>query len=116
MAEKTSNSVFQETGIDFFKMFGEFPKEKKYLFQKTFSLTSLLEKYEIQIETSDFNLELEALGIIERYGKGWKILDFQFGKNDKFKNENNPRYFEETFEKLLNLVFPPKEFFDMPKI
>jgi hypothetical protein len=116
LAEKTSTSVFQETGIDFFKMFGEFPKEKKYIFQNSFSLTSLLEKHDIEIETSDFNLELEVLGIIERYGKGWKILDLQFGKNEKFKNENNPRYFEETFEKLLNLVFPPKDFFDMPRI
>ena len=119
LAGKTSNFVFQETGIDFLKMYGGFQKEietPKHSFQNSFSLTSLLEKHNIQIITSKFNLKLEKLGIIERYGKSWKILDLEFGINETYQNDNNPRYFEETFEKLLNLVYLPKESFEMPRI
>ena len=119
LAEKTSHSVFKKTGIDFLKMYGGFQKEvekPKYSFKNSFSLTSLLEKNNIQIQTSKFNLELEKLGIIERYGKSWKILDLQFGINEDYRNDNNPKYFEETFEELLNLVYPPKEFCRMPTI
>ena len=119
LTEKTSKSVFQETGIDFLKMYGGFQKEvekPKYNFKNSFSLTSLLEKYDIQIRTSKFNLKLEKLGIIERYGKSWKILNLDFGINEDYQNDNNPRYFDESFEELLNLVFPPQNIFEMPTI
>ena len=115
-AEKTSNSVFLETGIDFLKMFGGFPKEEKHSFQNSFSLTLLLEKHNVQIQTYKFNLKLEKLGIIEKRGKSWFILNLDFGRNEDYQNENNPRYFEETFEKLLNLVYPSKEICEMPTI
>jgi len=116
LAEKTSNSVFLETGIDFLKMFGGFPKEEKHSFQNSFSLTSLLEKHNIQIQTSKFNLKLEKLGIIEKKGKNWFILNLDFGINENYQNDNNPRYFEDNFEKLINLVYPPKEICEMPTI
>jgi len=116
LAGKTSNYVFLETGIDFLKMFGGFPKDEKHSFQNSFSLTSLLEKHNIQIQTYKFNLKLEKLGIIEKRGKSWFILNFDFGRNEDYQNENNPRYFEETFEKLLNLVYPSKEICEMPTI
>ena len=119
LAEKTSNSVFQETGIDFLKMYGGFQKEvvkPRHSFKNIFSLTSLLEKYDIQIRTSKFNLKLEKLGIIERYGKSWKLLNLDFGINEYYKDESNPRYFDESFEELLKLVYPPTDFFEMPKI
>jgi prophage antirepressor-like protein len=105
LAEKTSNSVFLETGIDFLKMFGGFPKDKNYGFQKSFTLTSLLEKHNIQMVTSEFNLKLAKIGIIERMGKNWLLLNLKFGRNESYKSEINPRYFAETFETLLKLAF-----------
>jgi len=105
LAETTSNSVFLETGIDFLKMFGGFPKDKNYGFQKSFTLTSLLEKHNIQMVTSEFNLKLAKIGIIERMGKNWLLLNLKFGRNESYKSEINPRYFAETFETLLKLAF-----------
>ena len=107
LAEKTSNSVAQKTGIDFVEMFGGFPKEtKKHSFKSSFSLTSLLEKSNIQIRTSEFNLKLEKIGVVEKRGRNWFILKPEFGINEKYENKTNPKYFEESFENLLNLVFP----------
>ena len=76
----------------------------------------LLEKHNIQIRASEFNLKLQDLGIIERYEKSWKILNLYFGRNEDYQNETNPRYFEESFDDLLNLVFPKNIDFEMPKI
>jgi len=105
LAEKTSKIVAVKTGIDFLEIFGGF-QEVKHSFQNSFSLTSLLEKYDIQILTYKFNLKLEKLGIIERCGENWKILNLDFGINEYYKDESNPRYFEDSFEELLKLVFP----------
>lgn len=106
LAEKTSHSVFLETGIDFLKMFGEFPKENRHNFQNSFSLTSLLEKNNIEIQTYKFNIKLSKIGIIEKRGKNWFILNLDFGKNEDYQNDTYPNYFEDTFQDLLKLVYP----------
>ena len=85
-----------------------------------FSLTDLLSKHDIKMSTMSFNKLLEANGIIEtktrksrstKSGtKTFKALTpfgLQFGRNDSSphnKNEVQPLYFEDTFDKLLSIL------------
>ena len=85
-----------------------------------FSLTDLLSKHDIKMSTMSFNKLLEANGIIEtktrksrstKSGtKTFKALTpfgLQFGRNDSSphnKNEVQPLYFEDTFDKLLSII------------
>lgn len=85
-----------------------------------FSLTDLLAKHNIKMSAISFNKLLEANGVIEtkirksRHTKSgtktFKALTpfgLQFGRNDSSphnKNEVQPLYFEDTFDKLLSTL------------
>lgn len=85
-----------------------------------FSLTDLLSKHDIKMSTMSFNKLLEANGIIEtktrksrstksgtKTFKALTTFGLQFGRNDSSphnKNEVQPLYFEDTFDKLLSIL------------
>ena len=73
-------------------------------YKETFSLTELLEVFQISILPQDFNRKLKNFGIIKWSQGNWILLDLKFGRNFPFDDKTNPRYFKSTFQKLLDIV------------
>jgi phage anti-repressor protein len=74
-------------------------------YKETFSLTELLEVFQISILPQDFNRKLKNFGIIKWSQGNWILLDLKFGRNFPFDDKTNPRYFKSTFQELLDIVF-----------
>jgi len=84
---------------------------KPIFFGHSFSLTTLLDKFGIGITAQELNLKLEKLNLIEKrfvnqHSYLWFILEDgeNFGENIDFKERTTPRYFENKFQELLELV------------
>ena len=94
-----SNEVFQNIN---FVVKLNVPTLKKR--EPVFTLTELLEDFQISISPQDFNIKLSNFGIIEYSKNGWQILDLKFGENRKYQEKNNPKYYRSCFSELLELV------------
>jgi len=77
----------------------------------SFSLTSLLEKFGIQMTAQELNQKLAKLNLIEKRFLDdkkylWFILEDgeKFGKNIDYLDRTTPRYFENRFQELLELA------------
>jgi len=84
---------------------------KKSFSEQSFSLTKLLEKFDVNLTAQDLNRELEKIGFIEkRFLDKSKYLWFitekgsKFGENAVYQDRTTPRYFEDKFKDLLKLI------------
>jgi len=93
-----TNIFFEKLNIPFLKN----PHLKKL--EPVFTLTQLLKDFQIPILAKDFNLKLESFGIIEYSENGWEVLDMRFGENRKYQDRSNPKYYQSTFQELLDIV------------
>ena len=73
-------------------------------YKETFSLTELLEIFQITLSPQNFNRKLKNFGIIKWSQGNWILLDLTFGRNCPFDENTNPRYFKQTFQELLDIV------------
>jgi len=74
-------------------------------YKETFSLTELLEIFQITLSPQNFNRKLKNFGIIKWSQGNWILLDLKFGRNFPFDDKTNPKYFKSTFQELLDIVF-----------
>ena len=71
----------------------------------SFSLTLLLEKFGIKMTAYELNQKLAKLNLIEKIYLWFILKDGEkFGENIDFKERTTPRYFENIFQELLELV------------
>ena len=77
------------------------PKRKA---EKVFTLTQLLEDFQISFSPYEMNLKLQSFGIIQKVGGYWFLKKLNFGVNESYENYKNPKYYKSTFQELLDIV------------
>ena len=77
------------------------PKRKT---EKVFTLTQLLEDFQISFSPYEINLKLQSFGIIQRVSGYWFLENLKFGVNESYDNHTNPKYYKSTFQELLDIV------------
>jgi len=77
------------------------PKRKAEL---VFTLTKLLEDFQISFSPHEINLKFQSFGILQRVGGYWFLENLKFGVNENYENYKNPKYYKSTFQELLDIV------------
>jgi len=93
-----TNKVFEKLN---FPTLETQPKRKS---EPVFTLTQLLEDFQISFSPHEINLKLQSFGIIQRVGGYWFLENLKFGVNESYDNYKNPKYYKSTFQELLNIV------------
>jgi len=77
------------------------PKRKV---EPVFTLTKLLDDFQISFSPYEMNLKLESFGILQKVGGYWFLESLKFGVNESYENKTNPKYYKSTFQELLDIV------------
>jgi len=76
------------------------PKRKT---EPVFTLTQLLEDFQISFSPYEINLKLQSYGILQKVGGYWFLKNLNFGVNESYENHTNPKYYKSTFQELLDI-------------
>ena len=76
------------------------PKRK---IEPVFTLTQLLEDFQISFSPHEINLKLQSYGILQKVGGYWFLKNLNFGVNESYENHTNPKYYKSTFQELLDI-------------